>query len=71
MISPDMRRERRRTMRSVGRWASAGVMMLFSLLAAQDVFAWGDTGHHIICEIAFQELTPRFCRNFHVRPFEV
>jgi S1/P1 Nuclease len=46
-------------MRSVGRWASAGVMMLFSLLAAQDVFAWGDTGHHIICEIAFQELTPQ------------
>jgi hypothetical protein len=58
MISPDMR-ERRGTMRFVGRWASAGVMMLFSLLAAQDVASWGDTGHHIICEIAFQELTPQ------------
>jgi hypothetical protein len=30
--------------------------MLFSLLAVQDASAWGDTGHHIICEIAFQEL---------------
>ena len=43
-------------MTSVGRWAPAGVVMLFSLLAAHDVSAWGDTGHHIICEIAFQEL---------------
>jgi hypothetical protein len=46
-------------MTSVGRWAPAGVVMLFSLLAAQDMSAWGDTGHHIICEIAFQELNPQ------------
>jgi hypothetical protein len=25
---------------------------------AQEVHAWGDTGHRIICEIAFQELNP-------------
>jgi hypothetical protein len=30
-----------------------------SALLAQDVEAWGDTGHHIICEIAFQELHPQ------------
>jgi hypothetical protein len=46
-------------MRFVGRWMRAGVVMLLSLLAAQDVAAWGDTGHHIICEIAFQELNPQ------------
>jgi hypothetical protein len=43
----------------VGRWAPAGAVLLLSLLAAQDVAAWGDTGHHIVCEIAFQELTPQ------------
>jgi hypothetical protein len=46
-------------MRCVGRWMRAGVVLLCGLLAAQDVSAWGDTGHHIICEIAFQELNPR------------
>jgi hypothetical protein len=46
-------------MRSVGRWTPAGVVLLFSLLAAQDVADWGDTGHQIICEIAFQELAPQ------------
>jgi hypothetical protein len=46
-------------MRSVGRWAHVGVVMLLSLLAAKDVAAWGDTGHEIICEIAFQKLTPQ------------
>ena len=25
---------------------------------APEVHAWGDTGHRIICEIAFQELNP-------------
>jgi hypothetical protein len=43
-------------MRSVGRWATAGVVILFGLLGARDVYARGDTGHQIICEIAFQEL---------------
>jgi hypothetical protein len=46
-------------MQSVGRWTRAGVVMLLSLLAVQDVSAWGDTGHQIICEIAFQEFTPQ------------
>jgi hypothetical protein len=43
----------------VGRWAQAGLVMFLGLLSARDVDAWGDTGHHIICEIAFQELTPQ------------
>lgn len=46
-------------MTSVGRWAQVGVVMLLGLLGAQDVYAWGDTGHQIICEIAFQELHPQ------------
>jgi len=29
------------------------------LFGARDVYAWGDTGHQLICEIAFQELTPQ------------
>jgi nuclease S1 len=44
---------------SVGRWATAGLVILFGLLGARDVYAWGDTGHQIICEIAFQELNPQ------------
>ena len=46
-------------MRSVGRWAPAGMVVLLGLLGARDVYAWGDTGHEIICEIAFQELNPQ------------
>jgi hypothetical protein len=47
------------TMISVGRGATAGLVILFGLLGARDVYAWGDTGHQIICEIAFQELNPQ------------
>jgi hypothetical protein len=39
--------------------ATAGLVILFGLLDARDVYAWGDTGHQIICEIAFQELNPQ------------
>jgi S1/P1 Nuclease len=46
-------------MLSVGRWASAGMVILLGLLGARDVYAWGDTRHHIICEITFQELNPQ------------
>ena len=46
-------------MRAVSRWVKAGMVMLLGLLGAREVYAWGDTGHHIICEIAFQELTPQ------------
>ena len=35
------------------------MVLLLGLLGARDVYGWGDTGHHIICEIAFQELTPQ------------
>ena len=46
-------------MRSVSRRAQASLVVLLGLLGARDVYAWGDTGHEIICEIAFQELTPQ------------
>ena len=35
------------------------MVMLLGLFAAQNAYPWGDTGHEIICEIAFQELTPQ------------
>jgi hypothetical protein len=35
------------------------MVILLGVFAAGDVYAWGDTGHEIICEIAFQELTPQ------------
>jgi hypothetical protein len=41
------------------RWASMGLVMLLGAFLARDVSAWGDVGHQIICEIAFQELTPQ------------
>ncbi len=46
-------------MRSIGPWASISMVMLLGLFAAQNAYPWGDTGHEIICEIAFQELTPQ------------
>jgi S1/P1 Nuclease len=46
-------------MRSAGPWASVGLVILLGAFAAGDAHAWGDTGHEIICEIAFQELTPQ------------
>src|SRR5262245_36389295 len=50
---------RRETMRVVGRWAPVGMVVLLGAFLACDVYAWGDTGHQIICEIAFQELNPQ------------
>jgi hypothetical protein len=38
---------------------TAGVVILFGLLGARDVYAWGDTGHQITCEIAVKELNPQ------------
>ena len=46
-------------MRAIGPWASISMVMLLGLFAAQNAYPWGDTGHEIICEIAFQELTPQ------------
>jgi hypothetical protein len=46
-------------MRIVHRGVALDCVVLLSALLAQDVEAWGDTGHHIICEIAFQELHPQ------------
>jgi hypothetical protein len=40
-------------------WASVSMFILLGLFAAQEAYPWGDIGHEIICEIAFQELTPR------------
>src|SRR5262245_52434433 len=48
-----------RTMRIVHGWVALGFVVLLSVLLARDVDAWGDTGHFIICEIAFQELNPK------------
>ena len=48
-------------MRSVDRWGRAGLLILLcvlGVLGSRDVYAWADTGHKIICEIALQELTP-------------
>lgn len=44
-----------RTMRIVHGWMTLGVVVLLSVLLARDADAWGDTGHLIMCEIAFQE----------------
>ena len=33
--------------------------MLLGLVLVREVAAWGDAGHQIICEIAFQELQPQ------------
>jgi S1/P1 Nuclease len=46
-------------MTSVSQWTSVGLVILLGAFAAGDAHAWGDTGHEIICEIAFQELTPQ------------
>jgi S1/P1 Nuclease len=46
-------------MRVVYLWVALGCVVLLGALLARDVYAWGDTGHHIICEIAFQELNPQ------------
>jgi nuclease S1 len=35
-----------------------GCVVLLSALFVPEVEAWGDMGHAIICEIAFQELNP-------------
>jgi nuclease S1 len=50
---------RRETMRSAGSWASVGLVILLGVLPSREAYPWGDTGHEIICEIAFQELTPQ------------
>jgi hypothetical protein len=33
-------------------------LLVLALLASAHAWSWGDTGHRIVCEIAFQELTP-------------
>jgi hypothetical protein len=50
---------RRETMRSAGSWASVGLVILLGVLPSREAYPWGDTWHEIICEIAFQELTPQ------------
>ena len=41
-------------MRVVHHWAALGFVLLLSALLARNVDAWGDTGHSIICDMAFQ-----------------
>ena len=51
--------ERQRELRmKEQRWASVGLAILLGALLVRNVSAWGDLGHQIICEIAFQELQP-------------
>jgi hypothetical protein len=50
---------RRDPLTFVGPGTRVGLVILYSLLAARAAYPWGDTGHEIICEIAFQELTPQ------------
>jgi hypothetical protein len=35
-----------------------GVLIMSGLAVPDRGYAWGDVAHHVICEIAFQELTP-------------
>jgi hypothetical protein len=46
-------------MRAVQRWVPVSLLVLLSLVLVHDAEAWGDLGHAIICELAFQELTPQ------------
>jgi hypothetical protein len=46
-------------MRLVHYGVALGCVVLLSALLARDGEAWGDMGHAIICEIAFQELNPQ------------
>ena len=46
-------------MRSAGSWASVGLVIILGVFTSREAYPWGDTGHEIICEIAFQELTPQ------------
>jgi hypothetical protein len=43
---------------TMGRLMWACLVLLIGAGVAPEVHAWGDTGHRIICEIAFQELNP-------------
>jgi hypothetical protein len=44
---------------AVQRWVHLNILVLLGLVLVRDVEGWGDTGHFIICEIAFQELNPQ------------
>jgi hypothetical protein len=46
-------------MMAVQRWVPVSILVLLGLVLVRDVGAWGDAGHQIICEIAFQELQPQ------------
>lgn len=43
-------------MGTIVQWSFVGIVVLVSSLLAHNVYAWGDTAHEIICEIAFKEL---------------
>ena len=59
MVGPDDLTRRGKRMRAARRWTLVGMVVVLGVLLARDVSAWGDTGHQIICEIAFQELHPQ------------
>jgi hypothetical protein len=50
---------REKQMMVIPRWVPVSILVLLGFVFARDVAAWGDAGHQIICEIAFQELQPQ------------
>jgi nuclease S1 len=46
-------------MMAVQRWVPVSIGVLLGFVLVREVAAWGDAGHQIICEIAFQELQPQ------------
>ncbi len=56
MGCPDDLTRREQRMMAVYQWVQGSIIVLLRLFLVPDVSAWGDAGHQIICEIAFQEL---------------
>ena len=59
VVGHSARTRRGKRMRAACRWAPVGLVVVRGVLLVRDVAAWGDAGHQIICEIAFQELIPQ------------
>jgi len=55
-LCPEARTRKEKPMRARQRWVPVGLGVLLGLVLVREVAAWGDAGHQMICEIAFQEL---------------
>src|SRR5262247_1985430 len=58
-VCPEDQARREKQMMAIQRWVQVSVSVLLGFVLVRDVAAWGDAGHQIICEIAFQELQPQ------------